>query len=247
MQGVHFSMPLMIDDYTLSVPLRKNPNLKGMLNIFQYQIWFILLAVVPLYFMTMCLADCIYYGKVNWQKLGGFVLRTVMIEVKNPLPDNSKLYQKQLIIFWTVPMFILAAAYAGNMTAMIAKPSLEKPIKDAEDLVYHKKMSVALVDGDVGEPYFRTASPGTVMNKMFEMVDIWTASDCYQARNLPFWKSGKYAMACAGLSVMSLMSYDYSRTGLCNYYKTPDMFFRMDLAFAFQVCFFMCRNHIVYS
>ena len=181
---------------------------------------------------------------MNWDQVGGFVLRTAMVEaVYIPLPNYSKCYQKCLILSWTVPMFILAVAYAGNMTALIAKPSLEKPIKDAIDFVNQNDMSLTMTTGDVGYFYFKTSSPGTLMRRIYDRVDKWSTCDCYCARDKPFWKSGQYAMPCSGVSVMSLRAYDYSETGLCNYYTTPDMFVKKNLALAFQVCLIILLLH----
>ena len=237
MLGVDFSMPVVINEWTMVVPLRKYPNMKIIFNVFKYEIWLIFVVMLPIFIMILGLADYIYYDKVKWGQLGGFAIRTAMVEAVNkPLPLNAKSYQKLLVVSWTLPMLILATAYAGNMTAMIAKPTLEIPIKDAEDLVSQDTMSWTLTANTVLPYFFKKSPPGTVLRELYDEAEELVNHDCYSARNEPFWKSGKYAMPCTGISVMSLMSYDYGQTGICNFYKTPDVFAKVNFALAFQVC-----------
>lgn len=234
--GVDFTMPVDINEWRLAVPLRSKPNMKMMLSVFGYKIWMILFAVVPLYILVLGLADYIYYGKADWKNLAGFVVRTTMVEVvSKPLPNNAKSYQKLLIISWTLPVFVLAAAYAGNLTAFMARPVLEQPIKDAEHLVNQNEMSWILTAGTILPEYFKQSAPGSVMRRLYDNVGKITTHSCYTIRNEPDWKSGKYAAPCTGISFMALISDDFSRTGRCNFYKTPDIFDNVNFAMATQV------------
>ena len=243
--GVDFSMPVVINEWTMVVPLRKYPNMKMIFTVFRYEIWLILIVFLPAFITIMGLADYIYYRKVTWGHLAAFAIRTAMVEaVPKPLPLNAKSYQKLLILSWTLPMFILATAYAGNMTALIAKPSLEMPVKDAEDLVSQSMILWTLTANTVIPYFFKNSAPGTVLRELYDQSEEFTKHDCYSARNEPFWKSGKYAMPCTGISVMSLMSFDYSQTGVCNFYKTPDIFAKVNFALAFQVCLVYCYTYM---
>ena len=236
MLGVDFSMPVAINEWTMVVPLSKHVNVNMIFIIFGYEIWFILLSVMIAFIVIFGLADYIFYGKVKWGHLAGFATRTAMIEaVTKPLPNDAKSYQKLFIISWTLPMFILATAYAGNMTAMMTKPTFSIPIKDAEDLVNQNQISWTLNKGTVVEPLFKSFDTGTTYRKLYDNAEAIFPHDCYTERNKPFWKSGKYAMPCTGVSITSLMSFDYSQTGLCNYIRTPDIFSKAIFALAFQV------------
>ena len=160
-----------------------------------------------------------------------------MVEsVHNAIPHNAKSYQKLLIISWTLPLFILASAYAGSLTAKIAKPTLEKPIEDAIDLVNQNDISWILTDGTELTRHFRNSPQGTTSRKLYDQAGILTQHDCYSARNELFWKSGKYAAPCTGISIMALMADDFSSTGKCNYYTTSDKLDKSVLSLAFQVC-----------
>ena len=160
-----------------------------------------------------------------------------MVEsVHNAIPHNAKSYQKLLIISWTLPLFILASAYAGSLTAKIAKPTLEKPIEDAIDLVNQNDISWILTDGTELTRHFRNSPQGTTSRKLYDQAGILTQHDCYSARNELFWKSGKYAAPCTGISIMALMADDFSSTGMCNYYTTSDKLEEYILSLAFQVC-----------
>ena len=237
MLGVDFSMPVLVDDLELVVPLRKKPNLKMMLNIFGYEVWVVLLLLVPCYILILWVADYIQYGCVRWHKLTGFVIRTILKEsVSNPIPHNAKSYQNLLIISWTLPVFVLTSAYAGSFTAMIAKPTFEKPIKDANDLVNQNEISWILTDEAYATQLFRSSPPGTVFKKLYDQVGILTSHDCYTVRNELFWKSGKYAAPCTGIAIMALMADDFSLTGKCNYYTTSDKLGTSIYSLAFQVC-----------
>ena len=236
MLGVDFSSTVSIDEWILVVPIRKHGNVKMIFTVFSAEIWLMLISASFVFFIIFGIADYIFYGKVKWGHLAGFTTRTAMIEpVMKPLPTDAKFYQKLFIVSWTIPMFILASAYAGNMTAMLAKPTLEILVKDAEDLVNQNQISWALPRGTVVVPYFKSSAPGTVLRKLHDKAELITHHDCYSARNEPFWKTKEYAMPCTGVSVMLLMSFDYSTTGLCNYYKTSDTFAKVNFALAFQV------------
>ena len=203
---------------------------------FSVEIWLMLISVSSLFIIIFGMADYIFYGKVKWSHLAGFTTRTAMIEaVMKPLHDDAKSYQKLFVVSWTIPMFILATAYAGNMTARLAKPTLEILVKDAEDLVNQNQILWTLNYGTLVVPAFKNSAPGTVFRKLYDKAEAITHHDCYSARNEPFWKTRQYAMPCSGISVLSLMSFDYSKTGSCNYYKTSDIFAKVNFALAFQV------------
>ena len=236
MLGVDFSSTVSIDEWILVVPIRKHGNVKMIFTVFGVEIWLMLISASFAFIIIFGIADYIFYGKAKWSHLAGFATRTAMVEsVTKPLPNDAKSYQKLFIVSWTIPMFILASAYAGNMTAMLAKPTLEILVKDAEDLVNQNKINWALTRGTNVVRYFKSSAPGTVNRKLHDKAELITLHDCYSARNEPFWKTKEYAMPCTGVSVMSLMSFDYSTTGLCNYYKTPDTFAKGSSALAFQV------------
>ena len=235
--GVDFTMPVDLNEWSLVVPIRRKPNLKMMLNIFGYEIWMALLAMIPCYILVLGLTDYIYYGKVNWDYLAGFVMRTAMVEgAIKPLPDVAKSYQKLLIIFWTLPMFLLAASYAGNMTSFMAKPFVEKPIRDAEHLVNQNEMSWIMTLGTPLPAYFKGSEPGTWKRRLYDNAGKFTIHDCYTIRNEPEWKRGEFAAPCSGISYRALISYDYSKTGMCNYYTTPDTLWNVNFAMVTQVC-----------
>ena len=236
MLGVDFSIPVLVDDWELVVPLREKYNLKMMLNIFGYEVWVVLLALVPCYILVLWVADYIQYGCVRWNKLADFVIRTVMKEpVSNPMPHNARSYQNLLIISWALPLFVLTSAYAGSLTAMTAKPTIKKPIKNVNDLVDQNEISWILSDGTPLAENFRNSPPGTVMRKLYDQVGMLTIHDCYTARNELFWKSRKYAAPCTGISIMALIADDFSSTGKCNYYTTSEKLYTNIFSLAFQV------------
>ena len=71
------------------------------------------------------------------------------------------------------------------------------------------------------------------MRKLYE--DSFKSDSCYNVRNKPFWRTGKYASICDIGSIKSLISEDYTHTGMCNYYTTDDEMHHSVGGLAFQV------------
>ena len=107
------------------VPLKKNSNLWFFIDPFSYRVWIVFLITIPIYLITMWLANLIFYARSNLDKVTGFVLRNAFSETNSTFPNYEKVYQKLLILIWILCMFILVQSYAGNLTAMLAKPQLE--------------------------------------------------------------------------------------------------------------------------
>ena len=146
-----------------------------------------------------------------------------------------RFHQKLLIIIWIWAFLVLTHAYGGNLTAMIAIPSIHKPIDNVEGLINQDELSWFFPGGTSFHEYLKSAPSGSKMGKLYEGATITPYDDCYTARNKPFWKSGKFAAPCIMTSIRSLLDDDFSLTSKCNYYATSDIMHHMNLALAFQV------------
>ena len=104
-------------------------------NGFQYQVWILLLTCVPLYIITMGLIDYWYRGFADWENISGFIIRGALSEQNGKFPNQERVCQKLLNIIWIWSMLVLVQAYAGNLTAMLARPKLPPPIRTLEELV----------------------------------------------------------------------------------------------------------------
>ena len=108
---------------------------------FQYNVWLLLIASVPIYLIAMALADYFYYGFIDWDDLGGLLVRNVLSEQNFRLPDRAQVYQKILDIIWIWSMLVIVQAYSGNLTAMLAKPKLKPPLRTLEELMKQEDIS----------------------------------------------------------------------------------------------------------
>ena len=148
MQGVEFTIPLLVDFWGLLVPVRQNYSLAAILHAFESKVWMVLLMAIPIYILLMTVANYNYFGQMKWEMFASFVLRACVMERRGiiSIPVN-KLYQKILVLFWCLPLFVLITAYRGNMTALITKPTLDRPIENVNELVNQDEIGWTMVKG----------------------------------------------------------------------------------------------------
>lgn len=159
---------------TIVVPLRLESDTWSMTDPFSYEVWCMVILCVPLYVIIMGLADVVFCGSADWEALIGFILRTSLSENDSDLPENRWAYQKIFLIFWISPVFILVQSYAGNLTAMLTRPTLPEMMKNAEDLLKQDDISLVLEKGTIEEFHFRAANSGTTLRRLYERSTIMT-------------------------------------------------------------------------
>ena len=226
----------------LVVPLLLESDIWAISDPLADEVWYASIISVPLYLLAMGLADYVFFQKMNWRALSGFVLRNVFTE-HSQLPRCKRVYQKVLIIFWVAPIYVLAQSYAGNLTAMLTAPGLPDPIKNATEFLSQKELSLIMRKGSIQEYFFKhiygperieaklgehaqSVLPQTPTNDFFEY-------GCFTTEE---YRSGKSASICDLGEFWSLTSSDFGTTGRCNFYMTSDRFLlAMDTMGAFQV------------
>ena len=147
MQGVDFTIPLLVDFWGLLVPVRQNYSLAAILHAFEFKVWLVILMAMPTYMLLMTMANYIYFGQMKWERFASFVLRACVMETRGISLPVNKLYQKILVLFWCLPLFVLITAYRGNMTALITKPTLHRPIENVNELVNQDEIGWTMVKG----------------------------------------------------------------------------------------------------
>ena len=130
---------------------------------------------------------------------------------------------------------VLVQSYAGSLTAMRARPRLQEPIRTLEELMSQNEVSWII--GDKMAAYFLgTSEHGSVLRRLYEgrtiIHDKSLEVNCFTTEIM---KEGIFGSVCASGNIMALMTYDYSKTGKCNYYMTEDRFFTSGASMAFQV------------
>ena len=141
---------------------------------FSWVVWCLAIICVPLYVVIMGLADYAFSGYADWEALIGFVLRIALSENDSNLPEHKWKYQKIFLIFWISPVFILVVAYAGNLTAMLTRPTLPERLRNAEDLLSQDDISLVMEKETIQEFHFRAANSGTTLNRLYEFSTMMT-------------------------------------------------------------------------
>ena len=190
---------------------------------------------------AMALTDFLYYGFADWGLLCGFILRNALSEQNSKMPDNSKIFQKILILTWLWSVLVLVQSYSGNLTAMLAKPILQNPIRTLEELLDQNEISWVIEKGTVAEYFTNTAAPGSGMKRLFERATIMSPLTpkermmygCYTSKLV---NDKTYATVCDKGSIWTLLAQDFTENGMCNFYLLQDKFLSLKASyFAVQV------------
>ena len=176
----------------------------------------------------MGLAEYLYGGNMDWEMLCGFVLRNALSEQNCKPIGYNRAYQKILIIVWLLSVFVLVQSYAGSLTAMLAKPKFQDPIKTVDELLNQREIPWVIEKGTPTEYLTSTAESGTAMRRLFEMSTLMShltpmerfMYGCYTTKIAQ--GKEKFASLCDKGSIMALLSQDFSNTGKCNYYLIED-------------------------
>ena len=239
--AVDFSDQVADGYYSVVVPLKHDSKMWFIIDPLDYEVWLGIIISVPIYLLAMALADYIDSGYADLNDLTGFILRNALSEQNNRLPKHTKIYQKLLIITWIWSMIILVHSYAGNLTAMLAKPKLEDPIRTLEELLSQNEVPWVIEEGHPINFFLKSSASGTVFRRLFDGATIMpkmTALErmmngCFTSE---IKQEGRYGAICARGSILGLMTVDYTKTGKCNYYYiTKDTFLASGSSMAFQV------------
>ena len=148
-----------------------------------------------------------------------------------------------LIAVWIGACFILIKSYAGNLTAMIARPKLDMKFNKPEDFLYQDYIKLVLEGGTGAVEYMRQSPSGSTLRKLMEKTKIYGSDDldpgeheddCFTNTDR-FTKN--YAAICDIDTIKSRLSADFSETGQCNFYTTQNSPFQNPVGnvMAFQV------------
>ena len=207
---------------------------------FQYNVWLLFIASIPIYLIAMGLTDYLYCGAIDWDELSGFIIRNALSEQNCRFPTRAQAYQKILIITWIWSMLVIVHAYSGNLTAMLAKPKLQTPIQTLDELMNQEEISWVIEKETLPEFYMKTSQTGTIMNKLYNeatLVPHLTPEEqikygCYAAK---LKGSGKFGSICDVGGILHMYARDFSETGKCSFYLLEEKFLSSVYAMALQV------------
>ena len=180
-----------------------------------------------------------YRQNLTWETLVGFVLRVAMVDDgKYPLKvfNNTKRNKslKFLAILWMWACFILIQSYAGNLIAMLTRSTLKKPINSLEDLLNQTDLKWNLVDdGNDLVEYLKTSENLRPLYDLAEKDNNWALK--WQCFSQEAMDAGTYVSICNDLSIRFDKSYDFKKTGKCNFYTIEETFFTTPQVMAFKV------------
>ena len=223
---------IFLNTYNIIIPLITENDIWSFINPFRYEIWIFTLISIPVYILAMGVAEYIADRHVNWEILIGFVMRNVCSDPMGKLPDKRP-YQKILVIVWVWSCFVLVMAFAGNLTAMLIKPKIDKKFTEPEHFLDQDEMTL------VTEVGAELKGSDSVTKKLLLKTEIMTyeeewESTCFTKRT---HYSRRHASICDNLSIQWTLSDAFEYTRQCKWYtmNANIMGETKPLAMAFQV------------
>ena len=234
-----FSRPHWPSFHAVVIPVQFDSKMWYMIDPFTFHVWLLIIAIIPIYLVAMGLTDYVYHGLVNWDDIGGHLIRNVLSEHNFSLPDRKQIYQKLLDITWIGSMFVIVLAFSCNLTAILAKPRLKSPLKTLDELMNQNEITWVLEKETHIEHFMKASKAGTPMKKLFngaKLMPHLTPREqfkfgCYAAK---LRGRGNYASICSTGSILPMYAQDYSETGKCNFYILEEKFLSSGYAMAFQ-------------
>ena len=202
------------------------------------EIWIWWIISIPIFILVMALAEYVTNGHIDWDTSVGFVVRTVFMEHMETMPDR-KFYEKILFFVWTWSSFVIVMSFAGNLTAMITRPTLDMKIKKVEDFLHQSEITLVIEDGlkgDLGRFPSNSTTRRVLEQAQTLPLDpsIYWPSDCF---NELTQYTQKHASYCDIQSILAILSDDFTQNGQCNWYtiEIDDAWGSQPMAMAFQV------------
>ena len=196
----------------------------------------------------MLFLNYIYCGTPNWEATFSPIIRSALSERRATSPPKH-LYQKLLVLVWSLMMLVLICAYRGDLTAIITKPLMQKPFTNANGMVRQTQMKWGIAAmNDLFISFMKNTTKGKTIRRIYDKTMIFPNNDtyedecyrsAYQAK-----KSGNIAAICEITSAKEFIANDFGKTGTCNYFLTEDNMLPSYLALAFQVS---CKMVVLYQ
>ena len=151
-----------------------------------------------------------------------FIIREVVNENVPIMKYHFKrTFHTVFVIVWIWAMFLLTAAYSGNLKAMLTRPSFEKPIKTIEDLTSQDYYTWMLPPTESAIDYLKGFPSGSAFKKLFDhggMYEIKGTPDEWWGCCLATWQKydGKSVGICDSHCITLTINLDYSESGRCS-------------------------------
>ena len=100
-----FSRPFYSGYFTGVLPLETKSKSWYIIEPYQFDVWLVLIATIPIYLIALSMTDYLYSGVIYLDDLGGFIIRNVLSEQNFKPPNRAQVYQKLLDIIWIWSVF----------------------------------------------------------------------------------------------------------------------------------------------
>ena len=236
--SVAFSSALVQAVVKFIIPIRSTNDVWSFLQPLSLEVWICSLASVPVFILLCGLLDLLSSGLANWTAVAGFALRNVLVEHMGKMPA-TRAHQKAALLGWIWFAFIITTIYAGSLKAMIMRPRLIMPIRDAEDFLAQADISLVVEDGvDVIES-FRNFPPTSIWRRVYERLEFlkfhdeeYWPSECFSNSTQ---YSGRHAALCDQIAIKEMLHESFTTDEQCNWYQTEDSFFEIPSVMLLQV------------
>ena len=240
--AVDFSVPITNSYLSVVLPLKYDSKMWFIFYPLEYEVWLFLMISVPIYLLAMAFANYIFYGNADLHFLTGFILRSVLSDHNGGPGRPTKIYEELLMITWILSMFVLVSSYAGNLTAILAKPRLGYPIRTLEGLLDQSEIPWVIEKDGQAASLLKSSPSGSLLKQLYDGATFMSRrttqemmlNGCYSNE---IKQKGEHGAVCFSSDISVLMLNDYSKTGRCNYYVIEDKFFTSGSFMAFQVIY----------
>lgn len=229
-QACDFTYPVVIDYWTVIVPVELKQDPWPILRPFEWRVWSAIFTVVPFYILIAGLADWFYDGQSRFQSISGFALRSTFME-PTPWNPEERNFNKVFTCTFLLPIFVLGQAYSGILISILTVPNVPTPINSVEELVSQDEMGWAIESGSILEQIGSAAEADSTWGRLYK--DSHQVGTCYDVKDEI--KEGQYGQLCERMTIEKVLSDDFAETGICNYYVGTQDFLATSFSMAFQV------------
>jgi hypothetical protein len=112
-QVVDFPFPVMVDYYTVIVPIKLDLDKWPIIRPFEWRVWLGIVMLSSIFLLALGVSDWFYTGSVQWTNIFWVVFRNIFSEPPAWVPHNG-IYSKIFALTWMIALFVLTWEYSGS-------------------------------------------------------------------------------------------------------------------------------------